>query len=93
MSEKFSTIVEKALSLQGTRSTSQFARDIGMQQSTLDLYLKGKRKPSIELVYCICRNCHVSADWLLGLAQSAPPQPSRKVDDLKKAIITLLKEY
>ena len=45
-----------------------------MQQSTLDLYLKGKRKPSVEFVYCVCRRCGVSADWLLGLSEDGGPQ-------------------
>jgi transcriptional regulator with XRE-family HTH domain len=38
-----------------------------MAQTTLNSYLSGKRKPSIELIKRICANYQVSADWLLGL--------------------------
>ena len=38
-----------------------------MAQTTLNSYLSGDRKPSIELIKRICANFHVSADWLLGL--------------------------
>lgn len=101
MSKNFSTIVERAISVQGARSTSQFARDIGIQQSTLDLYLKGKRKPSIELVYGICQNCGVSADWLLGLSEAternagvrADSVSQAKLEGLKAAIRSLLDQY
>ena len=101
MSENFSTIVDRAAMLQGERSTSQFARDLGMQQSTLDLYLKGKRKPSVELIYCICRKCGVSSDWLLGLSDTKTVQTGRtsdpvqqaKLEGLKAAIRSLLDQY
>lgn len=101
MSELFSTIVDRAVMLQGERSTSQFARDLGIQQSTLDLYLKGKRKPSVELVYCICRKCGVSSDWLLGLSEeksirqggTSDPVQQAKLEGLKAAIRSLLDQY
>lgn len=38
-----------------------------MTQQTVDLYLKGERKPSLEFIYNICSSFGVSADWLLGL--------------------------
>ena len=41
-----------------------------MQQKTVDLYLKGERKPSVEFIKSICTRFGVSADWLLGLSQS-----------------------
>lgn len=49
-------------------SVSAFARFLGMNQKTLDLYVKGERKPSVDLVLAVCSKCGRSADWLLGTA-------------------------
>lgn len=54
-------------------SVSQFARKIGMNQKTVDFYMKGERKPSVELIISVCSKCGVSADWLLGLDGDAQP--------------------
>lgn len=48
-------------------SVSAFSRLLGMNQKTLDLYIKGERKPSVELIVAVCSKCGRSADWLLGL--------------------------
>lgn len=48
-------------------SVSAFARFLGLNQKTLDMYIKGERKPSVELVATVCSKCGCSADWLLGL--------------------------
>ena len=39
-----------------------------MTQQTVDLYLKGARKPSLEFVFRLCKAYNVSSDWLIGLA-------------------------
>ena len=52
-------------------SVSAFARFLGLNQKTLDLYIKGERKPSVELVLAICAKCGRSADWLLGITSEA----------------------
>lgn len=49
-------------------SVSAFSRLLGLNQKTLDLYIKGERKPSVELVTAVCSKCGRSSDWLLGLA-------------------------
>lgn len=52
-----------------------------MPQKTVDTYINGQRKPSVEFIMRVCSKCHVSADWLLGLSedrggsQSAAPMP------------------
>ena len=56
-------------------TTSAFAREIGMQQKTVDLYLKGERKPSVEFIKNICSRFSVDANWLLGL----PERPNSAV--------------
>jgi transcriptional regulator with XRE-family HTH domain len=48
-------------------SVSAFSRFLGLNQKTLDLYIKGDRKPSVELVVAVCSKCGRSADWLLGI--------------------------
>ena len=55
----------------GNMSVSAFARHLGMNQKTLDMYIKGERKPSVELVTTVCAKCGRSADWLLGLEAGA----------------------
>ena len=55
-------------------SVSAFSRVIGMNQKTLDTYVKGERKPSVELVVAVCSSCGRSADWLLGLSKPEPPE-------------------
>lgn len=51
-------------------SVSAFARHLGMNQKTVDLYVKGERKPSVELVLSVCERCSCTADWLLGLSST-----------------------
>ncbi|MBQ7251468.1 MAG: helix-turn-helix transcriptional regulator [Kiritimatiellae bacterium] len=48
-------------------SVSAFSRHLGLNQKTLDLYVKGERKPSVELIVAVCSKCGCTADWLLGL--------------------------
>lgn len=57
-------------------NVSAFARFLGLNQKTLDLYIKGDRKPSVELIFSVCSKCGVSSDWLLGLTDTrTPPVP------------------
>ena len=65
--------LEKVSEVQKDLSTSAFARVLGMNQKTVDLYVKGERKPSVDFVRSICSNFHVSADWLLGLSDEQQP--------------------
>lgn len=52
-------------------TVSAFSRFLGMNQKTLDLYIKGERKPSVELILAVCSKCGRSADWLLGIASTS----------------------
>ena len=60
--------LERLSKYKGSMSVSAFARHLGMNQKTLDLYMKGERKPSVDLVISVCSKCGCSADELLGLA-------------------------
>lgn len=60
-------------------SVSAFARHLGLNQKTVDLYIKGERKPSAELIIAVCSKCGVSADWLLGLTGDRTPTAHPKL--------------
>lgn len=73
-------------------SVSAFSRLLGMNQKTVDLYTKGERKPSVELVVAVCKNCGRSADWLLGLSKSEfLVQEQLSEYDMLKAEVAALK--
>ena len=66
MQKYFDTFLMRLKELQGDESVSAFARRLAMPQNTLDCYMRGTRKPSVELLTRVCDTCAVSADWLLG---------------------------
>lgn len=66
MQKYFVTFLMRLKELQGDESVSAFARRLAMPQNTLDCYMRGTRKPSVELLTRVCDTCGVSADWLLG---------------------------
>jgi len=84
---------ERLKQLRGERSQAAMAHILGVKQQNWARWEAGTVLPGAETLHHICATCHVSADWLLGLSASPPSQSARKVDDLKKAIIALLKEY
>lgn len=75
--------LERLQECQNGMSVSAFARFLGLNQKTLDLYMKGERKPSVELILAVCSKCGRSADWLLGLS---PPTGSEQNDWRARAI-------
>lgn len=66
MGEKMKKILTRVLECKGDRSAASFARMLDMRQQTVDNYLTGRRKFSVEFLASICCSCGVSADWLLG---------------------------
>ena len=80
--------------LRGERSQAAFARELGITQQRYANYESGIREPDLTTLCRIAALTTGSVDQLLGLKALDPQaQPTRKVEDLKKAIITLLKEY
>ena len=63
----FQIILKRLKDLQGENSVSAFARFLEMPQKTVDTYINGQRKPSVEFIMRVCSKCHVTSDWLLGL--------------------------
>lgn len=73
MSQNLNIAVLRLKELQGAESVSAFARRLEMPHRTLDSYLKGERKLSLDLAFRVCAKCGVSADWLLGLTDQRSP--------------------
>ena len=63
-------ILSRIIACKYTDSTAEFARKIGLHPQTVNNYLTEKRKFSLEFFIAVCRNCNVSADWLLGFSDS-----------------------
>ena len=87
------TFGDRLESLRGRESQKEFARKLGIPLTSYTNWISGTSSPKMEYIIVLCTKLGISSDWLLGLSPAPPAQPSRKVDDLKKAIITLLKEY
>ena len=86
--------------LRNGQSVNSLAIALEMAQTTLNSYLSGKRKPSIELIKRICANYQVSADWLLGLTDehggvssalcdAEKAQMANKIHELEIKVATL----
>ena len=86
-------ILERLNELRGTASVTSFANSLGIQQRTLDRYLKGETKLSLELVLTVLSRTGVSADWLLGLSDERAPggavTSDARIAELEKKIIRL----
>lgn len=101
MKNNFEHLISRIKSLPGADNVAGFARTIRMNQKTVDLYMKGERKPSLEFVQNICTSFGVSADWLLGLKPDsatvgnggADAVSKAKLEGLKAAIRSLLEQY
>ena len=84
---------ERLKQVRGERSQAEISRILGVKQQNWSRWESGSVFPGAETLHHICATCSVSADWLLGLSDKPPAKISDKVSDLKKAILTLLKEY
>lgn len=58
--------LKRALTAKGI-SQRELGRRIGATQASVSHYVKGKRLPGTVVLYKICKELDVSADWLLGL--------------------------
>ncbi|MFO1444574.1 helix-turn-helix transcriptional regulator [Bacillus sp. Bva_UNVM-123] len=61
------TVGERLRSLRITQNLSQaeFAKSIGIKQSSLSLIEKGTTKPSIDTILAASKKYGVTTDWLL----------------------------
>ncbi len=51
-------------------SRRELARRVGMSESVVSNYCTGKREPSIDVLFAICRALGESADYLIGLTDN-----------------------
>lgn len=80
--------------LRGDMSQAQFARFLGISQPRYANYESGNREPDLITLCRIAAMTTGSVDELIGMKLMKPPDnAATKVADLKRAIITLLKEY
>ena len=54
----------------GGESINAFACRMGLQQSSVDRYVKAAHAPNAEALHTIATRCGVTTDWLLGLSDS-----------------------
>lgn len=69
----YKLLIARIKELQGEKSVSAFARYLEMPQKTVDTYINGERKPSVEFIMRVCSKCHVTSDWLLGISDLRAP--------------------
>lgn len=80
--------------LRGDMSQAEFARFLGISQPRYANYESGNREPDLITLCRIAAMTTGSVDELIGMKSMKPPDnAATKVADLKRAIITLLKEY
>ena len=54
----------------------EFAGRCGIDRSSLNLLLNGKRRPDLDTLAKICTTFSVSADYLIGIADNSQPDPN-----------------
>ena len=67
----FEEVVSRVKRQMNGESVYAFAKRLGISQQTVDCYINGKRKPSLDFIYRVCSVCGCSADELLGLPSIA----------------------
>lgn len=75
-------------------SQASFARILGITQQRYANYENGVREPDLTTLCRIAAVTGKTTDELLGMKEMKPPaRAENKISDLKKAILTILKEY
>lgn len=65
--ENFIVFKDRLKEMQGSSTTTDFAKKLGLSRSAVSFYLSGERIPDAVTLRKICLACSVSADYLLGL--------------------------
>ena len=73
---RFPILRERLNSLMGNMTTTEFAEKVGLTRQTMGFYLNGDRIPDSSTLAQICKQCDVSADWLLGFTQDRQRTPA-----------------
>jgi len=48
-------------------SQTEFAKRLNVSQAMVNRYCLGKKKPSVDVLFLICKELDESADYLMGL--------------------------
>ena len=67
MEISFAEILEEYL-INNNLSQTEFARRVGVKQSQVSEWLKGKAKPGYDILKRMAITCGVSADYFLGIS-------------------------
>lgn len=89
MLNKFTNVIDKVKSLQNDLNNFEFGRLLGMTPQTVDFYMRGERKPSVEFIVNVCTHFNVSADWLLGISPTFVGEKSQVTQSVNKKIADL----
>ena len=77
-------IIDRIKEVTAGRSVKSVAEEIGLPQTSLNAYMTGRHKITIELIKQISATFGISADWLLGLSDERGGVSSA-VGDAEKA--------
>jgi transcriptional regulator with XRE-family HTH domain len=69
------------------KAQKEFAKDLGIAESTLSCYISGTRTPNFEIMYKICKALNISISDLFGKYAN-----ERTADGLSKELQELLKK-
>ena len=68
-------------------SQKKFAEELGVSEATVSRYLRGERKPSVNVVWRIARILHTTPDYLLATDSGDSLQAvERDMQDIKSLI-------
>lgn len=68
MNKEFKDILKEYLT-ENSITQSEFACKVGIKQSQVSEWLKGKAKPGYDMLRLIATKLDISADYLLGIAE------------------------
>ena len=86
MKEGFSDRLKQSIQDRGL-TQMMLATLIGTTEVSISRYLKGKRIPSADVLYKLCKALDVSADYLLGLSN----EKVNNMDAVKAEILEKIK--
>lgn len=69
------------------KAQKEFAKDLGIAESTLSCYISGTRTPNFEIMYKICKALNISISDLFGKYAN-----EQTADGLSKELQELLKK-
>ena len=73
--DRFPIFRQRLGELMGDMTTTEFAEKVGLTRQTMGFYLNGDRIPDSFTLAQICKECNVSADWMIGLTNDPSRHP------------------